>query len=215
VKKKIVALCAALFIGFIGGVFTTKSEAASNVLLASTEWVLSQINPMKDRITTLENQVSQLSNGNTNPQVPVQGVSDVVTTASTPVRRGASSTETIFFTAPAGTALSYSSTYTNSVTGEKWYIVKLSDGRAATVLASKSSISLNGISTYTNIVTIKSTPARRSASPTGIVYTTLPVNSVVKYSSIYTAPNGQKWYIVKLNDGRAAAVIATDAEGIK
>ncbi|MBH0164066.1 hypothetical protein IHV12_04020 [Fictibacillus sp. 7GRE50] len=214
-KKKLAALSAAMFIGFIGGAFTVKSEAASNVLLASTEWVLSQINPMKDRITTLENKVNQLSNGGSNPQVPVQGVSDVVTKGSTPVRRGASITERVFFTAPAGTALTYSSTYTNAKTGEKWYIVKLADGRAATVLASKSSVSISSVTSFSSAITINTTAARRSASPTGIIYKNLAAGTVVKYSSTFTAADGQKWYIVKLSDGRAAAILASSAEGIK
>jgi hypothetical protein len=49
------------------------------------------------------------------------------------VRRGASSNYEVYYTAPAGSTLTYNSTFTNSITNEKWYIVKLSDGKLGAV----------------------------------------------------------------------------------
>lgn len=72
-KKTTIALVfgAGLLIGGVASPLT-QTSAASNVVLASVEWVNSQLNPAKDRITKLESDVASLRQAleDTNTSIP-------------------------------------------------------------------------------------------------------------------------------------------------
>lgn len=216
-KKRILGIIFVLAIGYTLGAFTTTTaNANTNYVIASVEWVLSKISPIESKVAQLEQRVANLENdnGGTAPQ-PVE-YNHVTTTTSTAVRRSASSTGIVFFTAPTGTVLMYDSTYTNSTTGEKWYIVKLSDGKLATVLASHTTPSAQSNTTINKIVVTKATSIKRGAASTYENIYSATTGMVLAYSSTYTnSVTGEKWYIVKTPTGKYGAMLATNGEVVK
>ncbi|MCR8850559.1 hypothetical protein NQ095_19240 [Rossellomorea sp. SC111] len=217
-KKKVVLLIAVFILGTgFGSIMTVDTKANTSTVLASVEWVISKITPMENRINELEDRVDNLSSGGGNtPETPVRGTSDVITTTNTSVKRGASAGYEDMVVVPKGTILSYYDTYKNSITNEKWYLVKLSNGKVGAVLSQSSTIDVDGdTSTYAKVVINENTPARRGASKDYAVYQTLTTNTVLTYISTYKDPSGQGWYIIKLSDGRSAAILSDHAEVAK
>jgi uncharacterized protein YgiM (DUF1202 family) len=185
--------------------------------LASVEWVLSKFTPINERITVLETKVEQLSSGgNEGSDQPIRGTSDVITSSATSVKRGAAANYEDIVKVPRGTVLDFYDTYINSVSGEKWYLVKLANEKVGAVTANYSTVNINGDqSTYSKVVIVDNTPARRGASTNYSIYQTLTTNTVVSLVDDYVSSDGQKWYLIKLSDGRTAAIIATHAEVVK
>lgn len=212
-KKKFLAVVLLLSIGFGFGIITTSGASAnSNVVLASVEWVLSKITPVETKITQLEQRVAQLENGGK----PAVQHSNVLVGKATAVRKGASTSYAAFFTAPIGTDLIYNSTYKNSITGQTWYIVKLSDGRLGAVLSTDVTLQSSAITTITKIVTHKASPIRRGASNSYEIIYNASSGQVFQYSSTYTnSVTGEKWYIVKAPNGKFGAILANTAQVVK
>src|SRR5690348_5205494 len=118
-KKAIIAGAIAVGIGSGAVLFTPGgSNAAGNVVLASVDWVTSQINPMKTKMTALETKLASQQQEidslraqiNNNPPAtpPTEGqLPSVVYTvnASAPIRSGASTNYKIIAAKPKGTAL--------------------------------------------------------------------------------------------------------------
>jgi hypothetical protein len=217
-KKKVLGTVILLLVGYSIGTITTKdAKADSNYVLASVEWVLSKIDPMDQKINQLEQRVSSLENGQ-DPSVPSPPIqySSVLVTNSTAVKKGASSTYGNFFIAPQGTILSYNSTYTNSITGEKWYIVKLSDNRLGAVTAKDTSLQTQTPSSFSKILITKTTEIKRGASASYETIYTAATGEKLDYSSTYVnSISGEKWYIVKTPNGKLGAVLSTFVEVIK
>ncbi|QNG60240.1 hypothetical protein H4O14_01545 [Bacillus sp. PAMC26568] len=220
-KKKVLPITIALAVGFcIGSISTIKTEANTNPILASVDWVLSKINPLEQRLTNLENQVKNLSDGsggNENPDEPIRDQSSVTVTASSPVKKGAADHYETIFTAPQNTVLVYYDTFTNSVTNEKWYLVRLSDSKVGAIKAAKTQLSITPYQgTYSKVAIRQNTPIRKGADVSYPAFYTAGAGAVLTYQSTFTnSITGQKWHIVKLNDGKAGAVLATHTEVMK
>ncbi|MCG1021570.1 hypothetical protein [Sutcliffiella horikoshii] len=217
-KKKIFIVTFVFLLGFgFGAVSISTANANSNVVLASVEWVLSKINPVEQRLSQLEARVNELGSGNPTPSNPIQDVSSVVTTKQTAIRRGAGTQYASLVDVPANTVVTYHSTYTNPSNGEQWFIVRLSDNRLGAVIGSDSQISVTPIQTgFQNVVFNNPAPIRRGASDSYSIYTTAAVGSTMKYESTFVnSSTGEKWYLVKMNDGRVGAVRSNFAEVIR
>jgi tetrahydromethanopterin S-methyltransferase subunit B len=215
-KRKFIPIVVALGIGFgLGSITSVKTEANTNVVLASVEWVLAKITPLEQRVTDLENRLNNLQ-GTPTAQNPIQDHSSVVTTTLAPIRKGASTSYGTHFTAPANTVLKYYSTYTNSTTGDKWYIVRLSNGKLGTVLASQAIVYVNPITNFSKVLITKTTEVRKGASTSYQSFLTAQPNMTFQYHSTYTnSITGEKWYIVRLSDGRLGAVLSSHTEVMK
>lgn len=217
-KKRIFIVMLVFSVGFgFGAISISTANANSNVVLASVEWVLSKFNPIEQRLTQLEARVNELDSGSPSPSNPIQDVSSVVTTKQTAIRRGAGSQYASLVDVPANTIVTYYSTFTNSTNGEKWYIVRLSDSRLGAVLSTDTQVSVTPIqSGFQSVVFNNPAPIRRGASDSYAIYTTASMGSKMKYESTYVNPSsGEKWYIVKMSDGKVGAVRANFAEVVR
>jgi hypothetical protein len=212
-KKKVLGAIILLLIGFsLGTVTTNNAKADSNVVLASVEWVLSKFTPIEDKVNQLEQRVTNLENGETPPVF----YSAVVVNKATPAYKGASTSYSSFFTAPAGLVFSYNSTYKNSVTGETWYIVKFSDGRLAAVKSADTSLLSTAPTSISKVFITNTAAVKRGAAASYETIYTASTGETLVYNSTYTnSVTGEKWYIVKTPSGKYGAVLATFAEVIK
>ncbi|MBO0962877.1 hypothetical protein J1P26_24705 [Neobacillus sp. MM2021_6] len=215
-KRKVLSTVILLTVGFgIGTVTTTSANAETNYVIASVEWVLSKISPLEQKVNQLEQRVSSLENGEAPTAPPVQ-YSSVFVNKVTAVKKGASSTYDTFFNAPQGTILSYDSTYQNSVTGEKWYIVKLSDNRLGAIKSTDTSLQSQNPSSFSKVVFTKNAIIKRGAAASyETIYTASTGESLVYSSTYVNSTTGEKWYIVKTPNGKFGAVLSSFAEVIK
>lgn len=216
-KKKVLSAAMLLFVGYgVGTVSTYNAKAESNYVVASVEWVLSKINPLEQKVNQLEQRVATLENGKTPTTPPaVTDYKYVSVNKATAVRKGASTSYDTFYTAPIGTVLSYNSTYENSITGEKWYIVKLADGRLGAIKASDTSLQKDAASSISKVVFIKSAAVKRGAADSYETIYTTKLNETLVYSSTFVnSITGEKWYLVKIPNGKLGAVRANTAEVI-
>ncbi|MFC0272228.1 hypothetical protein ACFFIX_12360 [Metabacillus herbersteinensis] len=219
-KKKIIPITLVFGLGFaVSSVSLPVSKASADAVLASVEWVLSKINPLEDRVASLEAQIQQLSDGDNSggSLTPIQDKSTLTITSPTIVKSGAGSHYSTMLNAPQNTILTFYQDFTNSITGEKWYLVRLSNNRLGAILANKAQVSVTPYSgSYTKVVMNQNAPIRRGASSSYEVYYTAARDSVVNYHSTYTnSISGEKWYLVNLSSGKVGAVSAKHAEVIK
>lgn len=132
-KKTLFTISFVFLLGFMIGSFTPvkSGSAASNVVLASVEWVTNQINPLKTKVDRLEADVKELRQSleNGNP-------TSVTIKSTTTVHRSADATERVVATLKTGTTVKYVDSFTNRKTGQLWYNVELSTGLRGWVQAS-------------------------------------------------------------------------------
>ncbi|AIE61370.1 SH3 domain-containing protein [Bacillus methanolicus] len=214
-KKIVVAGALALGIGAGAYMFTPKGiNAASNVVLASVDWVTSQINPMKTKIADLESkvasqqqeinnlkaQLSQIGNPTTPPangQLP----STVYTIkSSVTIHSGAARSYKVVATKPAGSALKVIDSFNNPSTG-LWYRVEISSTVKGWVFSGDVSTSKPSASGPTQVITTGDVQLRRGASDSYSTIQLIPKGTTLKYIQTFVNAKGETWYNVETSSG--------------
>ena len=206
-----------LIIGVISFSPGLKSASATDVILASVDWVTSKLQPINSKIATLEKQINeqqkeieslkaQLSNQHEDlPRVVF--VSDDKTT----IRSGADPKYKIVATYLKGTPLLVIDKFFSS-TG-LWYRVSLSPTLKGWVNSSQ--VSTNQIAPKTSliIVTVHSTQLRRGASESYAVTLTLSKGQSLKYIQTFVNNStNEVWYNVETSSGKRGWILATHGQ---
>ncbi|WP_223701292.1 SH3 domain-containing protein [Sutcliffiella deserti] len=219
-KKTIIIAMSALLIGtLVGSLFTTSTSASSNFVIASVEWVNAQLNPIKDRITNLEENAGNSGSGQ--PEESVKVISSgftglkIVVSRTANIRSGLStSTPAKINNSPSGTEFHYLQTHYDQ-NGNMWYEGTFLDGTTAYIVASHSTIELPSASSYSHVVLNKDANIRSDKSFNGSVVTQLKKSSVATYIQTQSNSRGETWYQIRLSDGTTAWVIQHAAEVVR
>ncbi|MFE8701691.1 SH3 domain-containing protein [Cytobacillus sp. FJAT-54145] len=218
-SKKIIA-AGALTIGIGAGayLFTPQGmSASSNVVLASVDWVTSQLNPVKTKVSDLESkvatqqqeinnlkaQLAKLGSPTTPPTTPPtdgQLPSTVyVNKSSVTIHSGATTKYKIVATKTMGSALKVVGSH-NSATG-LWYNVELSSTLKGWVQSSDISITAPSNTTPTQVVAFGDVHLRKGATTGYTILTTIPKGTTLKYISTFVNTSGETWYNVETSSG--------------
>ena len=223
-KKLIIAGALSLGIG-AGALLATPlgSQAANNVVLASVDWVTSQITPINSKITNLENKLAaqekeitslkaQLSQGGTTPPPPTneeQASTKVyVSKSSATIHSGATKDYKVVSTVSKGTSLKVIDSYTAS-TG-LWYRVELSSTLKGWIFSGD--VSTSAITSPSQVVTTASVNLRKGATTKYSSIKLLPAGTTLTYIQSFVNAAGETWYNVQTSDGTKGWMISTHSE---
>ncbi|EIJ80500.1 hypothetical protein PB1_09072 [Bacillus methanolicus PB1] len=211
IKKIVAAGALTLGIGAGAYMFTPKGmDAASNVVLASVEWVTSQINPMKTKIADLESkvasqqqeinnlktQISKIGNPPANGQLP----STVYTVkSSVTIHSGAAKNYKVIATKPAGSALKVIGSF-HASTG-LWYRVEISSTVKGWVFSGDVSTSKPSASGPTQVIATGDVQLRRGASTSYSTIQLIKKGTTLKYIQTFVNAKGETWYNVETSSG--------------
>lgn len=213
-KKIVVAGALALGIGAGAYMFTPKGmNAASNVVLASVDWVTSQINPMKTKIADLESKVaSQQQEINNlkaqiskigNPAIPPTNGQLPLTVytikSSVTIHSGATRNYKVITTKPAGSALKVVDSF-NASTG-LWYRVEISSTVKGWVFSGDVSTSKPSATGPTQVITTGDVQLRRGATTSYPAIQLIKKGTTLKYISTFVNAKGETWYNVETSSG--------------
>lgn len=228
-KKLILAGALTVGIGTGAVMFTPQAiNASSNVVLASVDWVTSQLNPMKTKLSQLEAKIasqdaeiknlkSQIADGGSGstpvpPVTPPQGQLPsvvYVSKASAKVHSGATASYKVVATKSKGSSLKVIDSHTGS-TGV-WYRVELSATVKGWIFSGDTSTSKPS-STGTTVVLFGEANIRKGATTGYPVIQTLPKGTSLKYISSFTNAQGEVWHNVQTASGAKGWVIGTLGE---
>lgn len=231
-KKLIAAGALTLSIG-VGAVIATPQamKASSNVVLASVDWVTSQLNPMKTKLTELETKIAaqqqeinslkaQISQGGTPPVTPPPTTTQPPTNGELPfavyakgtvnIRSGASTDYKVVATRTNGTSLKVIDSF-KAATG-LWYRVDLSATLKGWVFSGDVTAEKSGETAAKQVVTTGEVYLRKGATTDYAVLQTLPKGTSLKYISTFTNAKKEVWYNVETSAGVRGWVSATLSE---
>jgi uncharacterized protein YgiM (DUF1202 family) len=226
-KKVIAAGVLTLGLG-AGAVISTPQvmKASSNVVLASVDWVTSQLNPMKTKISELESKIAsqqqeintlkaQVSNpGTTTPPVvtpPVTGdlPSSVYAKGTVNVHSGATKEYKVVATKTSGSLLKVIDSH-KSATG-LWYRVELSSTLKGWVFSGDVSIE-KPANAEKVVVTFGDVNLRKGATTSYASLQVIPKGTNLKYISSFTNAAGEVWHNVQTAAGIKGWVIGSLSE---
>jgi len=227
-KKLIIAGALTISIG-VGAIISTPQamNASSNVILASVDWVTSQLNPMKTKITELETKISSQqqeinnlkaqigtspTNPPTTPQPPTNGElpSAVYAKGTVNIHSGATKDYKVVATRTNGSSLKVIDSFT-AATG-LWYRVDLSSTLKGWVFSGDVSVTKTDANAPTKVVTFGDAHLRKGATTSYAVIQTLPKGTTLKYISAFTNAKGEVWYNVETSAGVKGWVSGTLSE---
>ncbi|MDP4171210.1 MAG: SH3 domain-containing protein [Bacillota bacterium] len=228
-RTKKIFVAGALVLGMASGalLFTPKGiNASGNVVLASVDWVTSQLNPMNSKIADLEKKIAsqqqdlsnlraQINTMAANAQVQGQGQqlqSVVYTTKTAAIRSGANVHYKIIATKTVGSSLKVIDSVTLS-TG-LWYRVELSStlkgwiaatdislvkNSSANANASDTKISVTSQASVTpkQVIITKSVTLRKGASDSYPANATIQAGKSVMYLQTFVNSKGETWLNVE------------------
>jgi uncharacterized protein YgiM (DUF1202 family) len=219
--KKSIALVLGVVLG-ISILFPLGTSANSNVLLASVEWVTSQLNPIKSKINSLESkinsqqteintlkeQVAELSGSDPSTPPPSTLPSEVfVNKSSATIHSGATREYKILATKTFGTSLKVIDDFTSG--SGLWYRVELS----STV---KGWIHSDDVSTtkptVKQVYTFGDVNLRTGASTGYKSLGIIPKGTTLAYIQTFKNSLGETWYNVKTSSGEVGWVYSGLAE---
>lgn len=226
-KKVIAAGVLTLGLG-AGAVISTPQvmKASSNVVLASVDWVTSQLNPMKTKISELESKIAsqqqeintlkaQVSNpGTTTPPVvtpPVTGdlPSSVYAKGTVNVHSGATKEYKVVATKTSGSLLKVIDSH-KSATG-LWYRVELSSTLKGWVFSGDVSTE-KPANAEKVVVTFGDVNLRKGATTSYASLQVIPKGTNLKYISSFTNAAGEVWHNVQTAAGIKGWVIGSLSE---
>lgn len=226
-KKVIAAGVLTLGLG-AGAVISTPQvmKASSNVVLASVDWVTSQLNPMKTKISELESKIAsqqqeintlkaQVSQpGTTTPPVvtpPVTGdlPSSVYAKGTVNVHSGATKEYKVVATKTSGSLLKVIDSH-KSATG-LWYRVELSSTLKGWVFSGDVSIE-KPANAEKVVVTFGDVNLRKGATTSYASLQVIPKGTNLKYISSFTNAAGEVWHNVQTAAGIKGWVIGSLSE---
>lgn len=199
-KKSLFVITGVFILGFIVGSFTPAKvgSAASNVVLASVEWVNNQLNPLQSRVTKLESEVQALRNaleeGGTVSPLPSKVY---VSAASATVHKGATRDYAVVATFSKGKELSVISEHDS--TDGKWYRVEYRSGSYGWIYSGD--VSTSTVAKPTSVTITATTSVRRGATTDYRAIATLQKGATVKYIGSFTNNKNELWYNVELSNG--------------
>lgn len=233
-SKKLLAVCS-LTIGIGAGaiIFTPSGkDAASNVVLASVDWVNSVVNPINTKVTTLETKVTSLEgkintlqqqinnlNSGSTPTIPTTPTTPespgnrsviYVSKSSAVVRSGASPKYTVVATKSNGTSLTVIDSFSGS-TG-LWYRVSLSSTVKGWIFSGDISTTKIVVSPPTKVVTLGVVNLRQGASTAFTVVETVQKGVSLKYIQAFTNSAKETWYNVESSSGKRGWIASSLGE---
>lgn len=224
-RPKKIFLAGAMTIGIGAGaiLFTPQAmNASSNVVLASVDWVTSQLNPMQSKLTQLEAKIaaqeteirnlkSQIGNTTDPSPSPPQGEIPSAIYAAKPtvnIHSGATKSYKIVATRSIGTSLKVIDSFTSG--NDLWYRVELSSSLKGWVHSAD--ISLTKPSGASSVTVTANAQLRKGATTSYAVIQTLTKGTSVKYISSFTNGAGETWYNVETSSGIKGWMISTLGE---
>lgn len=232
-KKMIIGCSLALGIAAGSILFSPKGiSATNNIILASVEWVNSQLNPINTKINKLEQQlaaqqqeINQLkaiieeggitiptpAPGVENP--PVTQIPETIYTAknNVTVHSGATRDYKVVSTlSNKGRSLKVIDSFT-SATG-LWYRVELSSTLKGWVFSGDVSIEKTAPTNISKVVTTGSVHLRKGATTAYGIIETLKKGTTLTYIQSFTNAYGETWYNVETPQGKRGWIISTLGE---
>lgn len=216
-KKLIVAGALTLSIG-AGAIISTPDamKASGNVVLASVDWVTSQLNPMKSKMTELESKIAlqqqeinslkaQIGATPSTPppttQPPTNGElpSAVYAKGTINIHSGATRDYKVIATRTNGSSLKVIDSF-NASSG-LWYRVELSSTLKGWVFSSDVTLAKSESSEPTKVVTFGEAHLRKGATTSYASIQLLAKGTTLKYISTFTNAKGEVWYNVETSAG--------------
>jgi uncharacterized protein YgiM (DUF1202 family) len=211
-KTKLLIVSFVFLLGFVAGSFMPfkSTSAQSNVILASVEWVTSQINPLKSRVDKLEAEVQALRQAlaDTNLNIPTMPDKVYVKSMVATIHSGASTSYKIVSQKPIGTELKVIDQHDS--TNGKWYRVEYASGKYGWIQLSD--VSFSSVAKPTTVVVKKTTSLYRSASTSDRKVATLTAGQSYKYITAFRNNSGEIWYNIELKSGTRGWMQATYGE---
>lgn len=233
-KSSKLIIAGTLSLGVLSGaaLFTpTGSNAASNVVLASVDWVTSQINPLKSKVSSLESkvntqqkeidalqsQIAKLSNSNntdttddskkneTNSGLPSVVYVDK---SSARIHSGATRQYKIVAQKSKGTSLKVIDSV--KVSTGTWYRVSVTSSLKGWIYAGD--VSTSKTTAPSSVVITKDVHVRKGATTGYPVVKTLKKGEKVKYISSFRNNKGETWYNVQISSGVKGWMVSTHGE---
>ncbi|WP_166805859.1 SH3 domain-containing protein [Jeotgalibacillus sp. R-1-5s-1] len=214
-KKKAAIIVSA--IALTGGLlFVPVTKANENIILASVEWVNSQINPLKSEVNALKQQVSQqqqeintlkqqIGQGGSTPPPATTPATVYVTKNNTAFRTGASTAYKVVAYKNAGTSFKIVGQHSGS-TG-LWYRVELTSSTLAWVNSADISTTKPSGTAPKEVFAFGEVNLRSGATTAYRVIETIPRGTTMAYLSSFTNAAGETWHRVKAPSGNEGWVI--------
>jgi uncharacterized protein YgiM (DUF1202 family) len=208
-KGKNVIIASAIAFGVGIAAFNPISiNASTNVVIASVEWVQSQLNPINSKISQLESKINsqqqeinnlklQIANG-TVTQTPSLPSTIYISSTTATIHSGATKSYRIVATSNKGTALKVIDTHQS--TSGLWYRVQVSTSVAGWVFSGDASTT--AVSKPTSVVTTASVNIRSGATVGYKVVKTVPNGTTLKYIQSFTNSSGETWFNVEISGTR-------------
>ncbi|MCK7607502.1 SH3 domain-containing protein [Geobacillus stearothermophilus] len=215
------AIAASLAVGMTAGalLFTPSAmKASEEVVLASVDWVTSQLNPMKNDIANLKAQLDaqqqqiqqlqqQLASKPASPSLP-----SVVYVAknNAAVRSGASTSYHVITYKQAGASLQVVGAHLTSQ--GLWYNIILSSSLKGWIYSGDVSTSAVSSDSTKHVIATAAVNIRKGATTSYPIIATVPKGTEMVYIQPFTNSKGEKWYNVQLSDGRRGWMAAEFGE---
>lgn len=236
-SKKFIAACSiTLGIGAGAILFSPQGmSASSNLVLASVDWVSSQLNPINAKVTGLETKINaqqkeidnlkaQLAQGakpttpstptppaTSNPDVNNEAPTTVyVAKSSVTVHSGATRDYKVVSTQTKNTQLKVIDSFKSS-TG-LWYRVEISASVKGWVHSDDVSTSKSPTASPTQVEIKSNVHLRKGATTDYSILETLQAGSTVKYIQSFVNAKGETWYNVESSTGKKGWMISTLGE---
>lgn len=180
------------------------ASAASNVVLASVDWVNSQLNPAKDRITKLEGDVAALRQAleDTSTSIPSLPSKVYVKSLSADIHSGALYTYKVVSTGFISQSLKVAQEITTA--DGKFYRVEYAPNKMGWISASE--ISYSAVAAPSSVA-VKSTASIYSGADTNAPYHIVGTASKgqnLQYLGMFRNRSTKEiWFNVKLSSGKA------------
>ncbi|AZB44550.1 hypothetical protein CEF21_20935 [Bacillus sp. FJAT-42376] len=181
-----------------GSIFTplATSQASSNLVLASVEWVTSQLTPVNNRIANLEREVQTLKQMNTNPALPSKVY---VKTVIADIHSGAMEHYRVLASVPVSQILNVSQEITSE--DGKYYKVEYSTGKTGWIPASE--VSSTAVQKPASFIVKSSGTVYSGAAETGYKrVATVSAGQTLKFLNAFkNSSTKEVWINVQLSNG--------------
>lgn len=231
-KKILTTIGVVLGLSFLIAINTPAStKANSNLLLASVDWVQSQLNPLNSKVTTLEKKVAEqdamikqlqkaVSEGGTvippipsTPDTPTPGTLPSVVytnTGSVKVHSGATRNYKVLATFTANKSLNVIDQHGTGA--NLWYRVEVSSTVKGWVHSGDVTTTKPSNVTPSSVITKEAVNIRKGATTSYASIELVVKGTSLKYISSFKNAKGETWYNVQSPKGNKGWVLSTLTE---